>query len=285
VVTPADRGLPARAAHAIVDGDGAAGEGVDYGFRVEAREPDYREIVERIGDMIYTLDLEGRFTYLNSAGLQLLGSERDELLGRHFTTVLTPHSAALARDHFSRGLEGTESTPFFEVQIVRGDQRLVDIEVRAGNLHGDDGQLIGRQGVGRDISALKALQAQVVEKSERIALIEGQTRVAMDLYRRIAELTLGAPADPAGTERALRDVEDSLIRASAEKLGLDAQDLAIAELLAQGCSNREIGGRVHLSPSTVKDRVSKLMRALDARSRAEVVARAAREGLIVGDGR
>jgi DNA-binding NarL/FixJ family response regulator len=107
----------------------------------------------------------------------------------------------------------------------------------------------------------------------------------MDLYRRIAELTLGAPADPAGTERALRDVEDSLIRASAEKLGLDAQDLAIAELLAQGCSNREIGERVHLSPSTVKDRVSKLMRALDARSRAEVVARAARQGLIVGDGR
>ncbi|MDX6656866.1 MAG: hypothetical protein QOH62_1659 [Solirubrobacteraceae bacterium] len=269
----------------MLDGDGAAAEGVDYGFRVGAREPDYREIVERIGDMIYTLDLEGRFTYLNSAGLQLLGFETDELLGRHFTTVLTRHSAALARDHFARGLEGTESTPFFEVQVVRGDRQVVDIEVRAGNLHGDDGELIGRQGVGRDISALKALQAQVVEKSERIALIEGQTRVAMDLYRRIAELTLGAPADPAGTERALRDVEDSLIRASAEKLGLDAQDLAIAELLAQGCSNREIGERVHLSPSTVKDRVSKLMRALDARSRAEVVARAARQGLIGGDGR
>ncbi|MDX6641312.1 MAG: hypothetical protein QOF12_2323, partial [Solirubrobacteraceae bacterium] len=33
---------------------------------------------------------------------------------------------------------------------------------------------------------------------------------------------------------------------------------------------------------TVKDRVSKLMRALDARSRAGVVARAARQGLIGG---
>jgi len=37
---------------------------------------------------------------------------------------------------------------------------------------------------------------------------------------------------------------------------------------------------LHLSPSTVKDRVSKLMRALGARSRAEVVAVATRKGLI-----
>jgi DNA-binding NarL/FixJ family response regulator len=42
---------------------------------------------------------------------------------------------------------------------------------------------------------------------------------------------------------------------------------------------------VHLSPNTVKDRVSKLMRILDARSRAEVVAQAARRGLITGSGR
>jgi PAS domain S-box-containing protein len=258
---------------------------VDYGRRVAGWEPNYREIVERIGDMIYTLDLEGHFTYLNSAGLQLMGYEADEVLGRHFATVLTPQSAAVASDHFNRGLEGTESTPFFEVQIVRKDGQPVDVEVRAGNLHGEDGRLIGRQGVARDISALKALQGQVAEKSERLALMEGQTRVAMDLYRRIAEMTLAGPADPEGTEKALRGVGDSLIRASAEKLGLDAQDVAITELLAQGCSNREIGEQVHLSPNTVKDRVSKLMRVLDAPSRAAVVARAARHGLIGDDGR
>ncbi|MCW3063403.1 MAG: signal-transducing histidine kinase [Solirubrobacterales bacterium] len=249
-----------------------------------ASEPDYRELVERIGDMIYTLDLDGRFTYVNSSGLALLGYEASELLGRHFASVLTGQSASVAADHFARGIDGTESTPFFEVQSVRTDGRIVDLEVRAGNLY-REGRLVGRQGVARDISALKALQAQVAEKSERLALIEGQARVAMDLYRRIAELTLATPADPEATDRVLRGVEDSLIRASAEKLGLDQQDLAIAELLAEGYSNAEIGARVHLSPSTVKDRVSKLMRALGARSRAEVVARAARQGLFVGDGR
>jgi len=256
-------------------------ERVDYGACM-GDEPDYRELVERVGDMIYTLDREGLFTYVNAAGLELLGYTADELIGRHFRTVLTPHSATIATDHFAQGLAGTESTPFFEVQVLRPDGGIVDLEVRAGNLY-REGVLVGRQGVARDISALKALQAQVTEKSERLTLLENQARIAMDLYRRIGELTLTAPADPAGAERVLRSVEGSLARAQGEKLGLTAGDLEVVELLAQGCSNREIGERIHLSPSTVKDRVSKLMRVLGARTRAEVVAVATREGLITHD--
>ena len=252
-----------------------------YRRGVMQTEPDYRELVEHAGDMIYTLDLSGAFTYVNTAGLAMLGYGADELLGQHFQDVLTPTSAQTALEHFQRGIEGTESTPFFEVQAVRKDGVLVDVEVRAGNLY-RDGEMIGRQGVARDISMLKQLQAEVTEKSQRLTLLAEQARAAMDLYRRIAELTLNAPSDPEATGQALRDVEDTLARVAAQKLGLDAQDVDIIQLLGAGLSNREIGERVHLSPNTVKDRVSKLMRVLGGRSRAEVVAQAARRGLIVG---
>lgn len=252
-----------------------------YGRGDMQTEPDYRELVEHAGDMIYTLDLSGAFTYVNAAGLAMLGYTSDELLGRHFRDVLTPTSAETALEHFQRGIEGAESTPFFEVQAVRKDGTLVDVEVRAGNLY-RNGDMIGRQGVARDISMLKQLQADVTEKSQRLTLLAEQARAAMDLYRRIAELTLAAPSDPEATGRALRDVEDTLARVAAQKLGLDAQDVEIIQLLGAGLSNREIGDRVHLSPNTVKDRVRKLMRILGGRSRAEVVAQAARRGLIVG---
>jgi PAS domain S-box-containing protein len=246
-------------------------------------EPDYRDLLERVGDMIYTLDLQGRFTYVNSAGRAMLGYEAAELIGRDFQEIVDPGSAYVAIEHFRRGLEGTEATPFFEVQAVRKDGVRVDVEVRAGSLH-RDGALVGRQGVARDISTLKRLQAEVADKSQRLALLEDQARIAMDLYRRIADLTFAAPVDPEGTGRALRDVEGTLARVTAEKLGLDSKDVAIVDLLARGRSNREIGDTVHLSPSTVKDRVSKLMRILGARNRAEVVAQAARRGLVTGTG-
>jgi PAS domain S-box-containing protein len=242
-------------------------------------KPDYEDLVEGLGDMVYTLDLDGRFTYINSAGLSLLGYPANEILGRHFAGVLTRTSADIAREHFKRGLAGTETTPFFEVQAVRSDGATIDLEVRAGGLY-RDGRLVGRQGVARDISALKQLQAEVAAKSQRLSLLEDQARTAMDLYRRIADLTLQAPADPEGTERALRTVEDSLSRATAERLGLGSTDLEIVELLASGCSNAEIARQVHLSPHTVKDRVAKLMGIFAARTRGEVVAQAARHGLI-----
>jgi PAS domain S-box-containing protein len=244
-------------------------------------EPDYRELVERAGDMIYTLDLSGAFTYVNAGGLAMLGYTAEELIGRHFRDVLNPASAELAVEHFQRGIEGTESTPFFEVQAVRKDGVLVDVEIRAGNLY-RDGDMIGRQGIARDISTLKQLQAEVAEKSQRLTLLADQARAAMDLYRRIAALTLAAPSDPEATGRALRDVEGTLARVTAQKLGLDAQDVEIIQLLGAGRSNREIAEQVHLSPNTVKDRVSKLMRILGGRSRAEVVLQAAHRGLMVG---
>lgn len=242
-------------------------------------EPDYRDLLEVIGDMIYTIDLTGRFTYVNSAAVMLLGYDRDELVGRHFRDILTDESAAVASKHFAQGIEGTETSPFFEVQAVRKNGQIVDIEIRAGSLFRSR-RLIGRQGVARDITMLKDLQHEVATKSQRLALLEDQARTAMDLYRRIADLTLGAPADPEGTERALRHVDDALAHASAEKLGLNADDLRVIELIAAGNSNREIGERIHLSPNTVKDRVRKLMRILGARTRSEVVAQAARRGLV-----
>lgn len=247
--------------------------------RVVEEKPDYEDLIEGLGDMIYTLDLNGRFTYINSAGLSMLGYQPDEILGRHFTEVLTAASAKVAQEHFQRGVAGTETTPFFEVQAVRRDGALVDVEIRAGSLN-RDGRLIGRQGVARDISALKQLQAEVTEKSKRLALLEEQARTAMDLYRRIADLTLSAPSDPDATDRALRTVEGSLARATAERMGLSGQDLEIIDLLAEGCSNPEIARRVHLSPHTVKDRVAKLMGVFGAHTRVEVVAKAARHGLI-----
>jgi PAS domain S-box-containing protein len=242
-------------------------------------KPDYENLIEGLGDMVYTLGLDGRFTYINSAGLSLLGYHAHEILGRHFAEVLTSESAKVAREHFERGIAGTETTPFFEVQAVRSDGAVVDVEIRAGGLYRSE-RLIGRQGVARDISALKQLQAEVAEKSKRLALLEDQARTAMDLYRRIADLTLSAPSDPEGTDRALRTVEGSLARATAERMGLGSQDLEIIEMLAAGCSNPEIARRIHLSPHTVKDRVAKLMGIFGARTRVEVVAQAARYGLI-----
>lgn len=247
-----------------------------------AFEPDYRALVAAAGDVIYTLDLEGRFTSINPAALRLLEYHADELLGHDFTDFLTPDSAEVARRHFRQGLLGTENTPFFDVEARTKSGRVVHLEVRAGSLF-QNGVRVGRQGIARDISELRALQAQVAEKSARLALLEERTRIAMGLYSRIAGLAREDSGDGASPDDALRRVQDAVVRASAEKIGLTAFDLRVLDLLSKGRSNREIAEAVHRSPHTIKDHLRKMMLRLGATRRAELVATALGLGLISAD--
>lgn len=63
---------------------------------------------------------------------------------------------------------------------------------------------------------------------------------------------------------------------------LSGHELSILELVAEGMTNREIGARLHLSHYTVKDYLTRIMRKLGTRSRAETVARAVQQGLLGG---
>jgi PAS domain S-box-containing protein len=247
-------------------------------------EPDYRGLLESVGDAIYVLDLEGRFTFVNGAFLRIAGYAGDaaaEVIGRHFVELLTPESSRVALEHFRAGIAGdSDGTPFFEVDVLRSDGSTVQVEIRAGDLV-EDGVRVGRQGVARDITELKRLHALVAEKSERLALLEQRTRIAHELYQRIGQLTFEAPAVEAAPSRAaLEEMRRSLKLVAAADAGLSATDLRVVELVGSGNSNREIAAEVNLSPDTVKDRVGKAMALLGCRSRAELAAEAARRGLI-----
>lgn len=195
--------------------------------------PDFEALIEAAGDLIYTLDLEGRFTYLNQAAERVLGFRARALMGLPFTEVLTENSAQIASRHYRQGVLGQDRTPFFEVEARHRDGRIVHLEVRAGPLM-RGGKVVGRQGIARDINEIKALQSLVTEKSQRVTLLEERTRIAMAMYARIAELVHGAPeAGEAGDDK-LREAQCMLSRLAAEKHGLSASDLKILGLLAQG---------------------------------------------------
>src|SRR6266704_2101563 len=61
---------------------------------------------------------------------------------------------------------------------------------------------------------------------------------------------------------------------------LSERDVAIIRYVAGGLTNKEIGGLVHLSAHTLKERLEKIAAVFDVRSRAEIVAEAFRAGLI-----
>jgi DNA-binding NarL/FixJ family response regulator len=61
---------------------------------------------------------------------------------------------------------------------------------------------------------------------------------------------------------------------------LTEREREVLDLIASGATNREIAGKLYLSPHTVKEHTSSLYRKLKARNRAEAVQLAQRMGLI-----
>ncbi|WP_271800417.1 MULTISPECIES: PAS domain S-box protein [Dietzia] len=239
---------------------------------------DYRDLLARLADVVYAVDTDGRFTYINPAGERIFGWDLADLIGEHFAKVIDPDALAETVEHFRLGMASADPGRFFETRILQPDGQLRDLEIHAGNIY-RDGRLVGRQGVGRDMTELRRLQANLATKTRRLELLEEQQRAALEVYRRLNLMVGRAGGDPGRTEQALDAVESSLQLETARVMGLQ-DDLEIIALIADGYSNQEISDHVHLSVHTVKDRVSRITTRLGARSRAAVATRATEAGLL-----
>lgn len=85
----------------------------------------FRDLLEGLGAAIFSLDLEGRFVFLNAQALELLGYDDDELTEQHFTKILAPEQAQIAVELFTRG---REMRPFV-LEALRRDGSPIKLEV------------------------------------------------------------------------------------------------------------------------------------------------------------
>jgi diguanylate cyclase (GGDEF)-like protein/PAS domain S-box-containing protein len=69
--------------------------------RLETSERMYRNLVDSSPDIIYTLNQEGQFTFVNDRAYQLLGFTREELLGKHYSVLIHDEDLERARYVFN----------------------------------------------------------------------------------------------------------------------------------------------------------------------------------------
>jgi DNA-binding CsgD family transcriptional regulator/tetratricopeptide (TPR) repeat protein len=87
------------------------------------------------------------------------------------------------------------------------------------------------------------------------------------------------PAEPGRT-----DGDGAAAPSPADELGLTDRELEVLELVAEGCTNREIGEKLFISEKTASVHVSRILAKLDVRSRVEAATAAQRLGIVTGRG-
>ena len=84
-----------------------------------------------------------------------------------------------------------------------------------------------------------------------------------------------------GASRRRRRPDDAQA-SSPSPAGLTPRELDVVELIARGLSGSEIAQELHLAHNTVRTHVRNAMRKAGARSRAQLVAKALAEGIVLG---
>ncbi|MGH7250852.1 MAG: PAS domain S-box protein [Nitrospiraceae bacterium] len=122
-------------------------------------------LLENANDVIYTLDPEQRFTYVNSK-VEAWGYRKEDLIGR-------PYLSLLSKRHRGRRLKSTldiGAKQVYEVEVMSptGETRAVMVSVSP--LRDPDGRIEGVLGIARDITDTKKLEQQI-RNSEKLASI------------------------------------------------------------------------------------------------------------------
>jgi PAS domain S-box-containing protein len=132
---------------------------------IEETKQYLENLLENANDVIYTLDTEQRFTYVNSK-VNVWGYRKDDLLGR-------PYLSLLSRRHRGRRLKNTldiGAKQVYEVEVMTrmGEPRTVMVSVSP--LHGVEGEILGVLGIARDMTDTKKLEQQI-RNSEKLASV------------------------------------------------------------------------------------------------------------------
>ena len=204
--------------------------------RLAASEARYQYLVQNSPDIIYTLDTEGNFTFISGPVENLLGYTSNELIGKHYSTIIHPEDIEKVHDI----LEQPEKFPLdsshcVEVRFVpKGicweDCQIV-IELKSRGLYEPGmstnpscGQ--GTYGIARDITTRKRAEKelelqkvhfqQLFENSpEGIVILDNEERV-LDVNRGFEQLFQFSACElkgkmPNATDEQIREALDGNI--------------------------------------------------------------------------
>ena len=164
-------------------------------------EHKYRKLVETSQDIIWAIDLDNRFIFVNDAVRHTHGYEPEEMIGRPFTDFQTPLMGERDRLVAAEVVSGAEFQQY-ETEHLRKDGSPVTLSFNAVSLRGPAGEVIGSTGTARDVTEQKRVEDAVAAKHRQLQSIIDNSPLVIyakdashryQLANRELEVQLGLP--------------------------------------------------------------------------------------------
>ena len=176
--------------------------------RLGTSEERHRLLADNASDVIWTMDAQGRFTYVSPSVQRLRGYTVQEVLAQSLEEALTPASAAIARQAFENSFDCLQKglpVPDFRGELEQPckDGSTVWTELTVSGMVDAGGLFVGFLGVTRDISERRRAQEKMARMAQydeltqlpNRALLFDRLEQAVTRHQRLLNRSAGPQAD------------------------------------------------------------------------------------------
>ncbi len=160
--------------------------------QVKRSEYKYQDLIENASDLIFTLDAEGTFVFINRRLASISGLDRDGWLGEKLFDLVLPEDRELTRLNFEETISG--KARIFEIRLRSATDENIYLSININPIF-ERGSVIGCVAIARNITDKKKLEQEVTElKNFNESIIEsmGSGLITIDLNNRVTSFNNGA---------------------------------------------------------------------------------------------
>ncbi|MBU4440228.1 MAG: diguanylate cyclase, partial [Firmicutes bacterium] len=153
--------------------------------KLQESEELHRLLADNAADVIWTMNLDGKFSYISPSVKKLRGFSVEEVMAQSQEDVLCPGSLIYLQQGLERAIQAVQNNQPF--QVFRGeleqpckDGSTVWTEATVSGIYSEDGRFVGMLGVTRDISERKIMEEEILRLSITDKLTQSYNRLKLD---------------------------------------------------------------------------------------------------------
>lgn len=159
--------------------------------KLRASEDKYRTIIENSNDLIWMLDAEGNFTYINDQATLSTGVRLDEWKGKSFVPHVFAVDLPTIDNIFHRTLAGESCK--YQLRLRKNDNDIMYLSVNSSPIF-VNAKVEGIINFGRDITARKQIEAELERNRQELKAIYDNAPVMMCLIDEETKILFGNKA-------------------------------------------------------------------------------------------
>ncbi|MFH0736203.1 MAG: PAS domain-containing sensor histidine kinase [bacterium] len=161
--------------------------------KLEKAEETLKAFSDTYNSLLFILDTNGYFNFINEIGSIILGFSKDELVGRHFLEFIDDDSKADVAIAFQKIFESGNKVSF-KVKIVDRFKSKIEFEINAKSIKYDN-KVSGMIGVGEDVSdklrndiKVKELSSKLLEVNRLISIEKDRAKHQISVLEELNRL-------------------------------------------------------------------------------------------------